>query len=139
MKKILTFIMLLSVLSLAACGSGSKEASITTNDVIQSFKDDGLDIGDISDLESKEFGETRKEGKRILVPSLGEDAGGRLFEFKDKKGLEAAKSYYDDLGKDTPLFYSHTYANGLFLLQMNGDMKDAEFEKFKNSMDEALK
>jgi len=57
----------------------------STNDVIQSFKDAGLDIGDISDLENKEFGDTRKEGKRILVPSLGEDAGGRLFMFKDKK------------------------------------------------------
>ena len=139
MKKLLTFIVLLSVLALAACGSNSKEASVTTNDVIQSFKDDGLDIGDISDLENKEFGDTRKEGKRILVPSLGEDAGGRLFMFKDKKGLEQAKLYYDELGKGSPLFYSHTHANGLFLLQMNGEMKDAEFEKFKNSMDETLK
>ena len=25
------------------------------------------------------------------------------------------------------------------MMKMNGDMKDAEFEKFKNSMDEALK
>ncbi|MFF6016367.1 stress protein [Lysinibacillus fusiformis] len=127
---------------MAACGSNSKEASVTTNDVvIQSFKDDGLDIGDVSDLENKEFGDTRKEGKRILVPSLGEDAGGRLFMFKDKKGLEKAKSYYDELGKESPLLYSHTHANGLFLIQMNSDMKDAEFEKFKNknSMDKALK
>ena len=58
---------------------------------------------------------------------------------KIKKGLEKAKSYYDELGKESPLFYTHTHANGLFLLQMNGDMKDAEFEKFKNSMDETLK
>jgi len=51
--------------------------------------------------------------------------------FKDKKGLEKARSYYDELGKESSLLYSHTHAIGLFLIQMNGDMKDAEFEKFQ--------
>lgn len=129
----------LSALLLTACGSEETSVNVTTNDVIQSFKDAGLEIGEISDLENKEFGNTREEGKRILVPSLGEDAGGRLFKFKDKEGLEEAKSYYDELGNSGPMFYSHTHANGLFLLQMNGDMEDAEFEKFKTAMDEALK
>lgn len=137
LKKLLMFITLLAALTLAACGD--EKSSVTTNDVIQSFKDAGLEIGEISDLENKEFGNTREEGKRILVPSLGEDAGGRLFKFKDSKGLEDAKSYYDELSSGGPLFYSHVHANGLFLLQMNGDMEDAEFEKFKNAMDEALK
>lgn len=136
MKKLLLFITLLSVLTLAACGGS--ESTHTTEDVIQSFKDAGLDIGEVSDLPNKEYGESRDEGKRILVPALGEDTGGRLFKFKSEKDLETAKSYYDELGKESPLFYSHTHANGLFLIQMNGDMEDAEFEKFKTTMDEVL-
>lgn len=137
MKKLLMFVALFAVLLLAACGE--EKTSTTADDVIQSFKDAGLDIGEVSDLEKKEFGNTRDEGKRILVPSLGDDAGGRLFKFKDKKGLEEAKSYYDELSAGGPLFFSHVHVNGLFLLQMNGDMEDAEFEKFKKAMDEALK
>lgn len=138
MKKLsLTFLLSALLVLLVACGG--EESSHSTADVIQSFKDAGLEIGDVTDLPSKEYGESREEGKRIPVPSLGEDNGGRLFKFKDKKGLEQAKTYYDELGKGSPLFYSHTYANGLFLLQMNGEMEDAEFEKFKKAMDEALK
>lgn len=153
MKKLL-WIGSLSALLLAACGDSgtnnnsensaevkedNKEVAENTEEVIEYFKVEGLEIGEISELENKEFGNLREDGKRILIPSLGEDAGGRLFKFKDKEGLEEAKSYYDELSNSGPMFYSHTHANGLFLLQMNGDMEDAEFEKFKTAMDEALK
>ena len=137
MKKIFLGLVLTLILGLAACGG--EESSVTTDDIIQSFKDTGLEIGEVSDLPNKEYGNTREEGKRVLIPSLGDDAGGRLYKFKDQDGLDKAKSYYDELGNGSPLFYSHTHANGLFLLQMNGDMEDTEFEKFKNAMDEALK
>ncbi|WP_251639943.1 stress protein [Sporosarcina sp. NCCP-2716] len=108
---------------------------LTAEDVIAAFKEEGLEVGDVTDLEKKEFGDTREEGKRILVPSLGEDAGGRLFRFKDKDGLDKAKEYYVTLGESGPMFYSHTYEKGLFLLQMNGDMEDAEFERYEKVMD----
>jgi hypothetical protein len=137
MKKLVIFILMASLLVLGACGG--KESSITVDDVVQSFKDSGLEIGEVSDLPNKEYGSTREEGKRILIPSLGEDSGGRIFKFKNEKDLKEAKSYYDELGKSSPLFYSHTHANGVFLLQMNGDMEDAEFEKYKNALDEAVK
>lgn len=137
MKKLLMLITLLSVLTLAACGGS--ESSKTTDDVIQSFKDTGLDIGEVSDLPNKEYGDSREEGKRILIPSLGEDSGGRLFKFKSEKDMETAKSYYVELGKGSPLFFSHTHSNGVFLLQMNGEMEDSEFEKFVKAMDEVLK
>ena len=74
-----------------------------------------------------------------MVPALGEDSGGRLFKFKNTSDLEKAKSYYDELSNSGPLFFSHTYAKGDFLLQMNGDMKDEEFAKYKQVMDEVIK
>lgn len=135
MKKLLLAIAF--TLLLVACGG--EETNVTTNDIIEQFKSDGLEIGEVTDLDDSEYGNTREEGKRILVPSLGEDAGGRLFIFKDEDGLKEAKKYYDDLGDAGSMFYSHTYQNGLILLQMNGDMSDEEFEKFKASIDKSVK
>lgn len=131
MKRLL--ILLAVAFLLAACGG--KESSFTTDDVIQKFKDDGLEVGEVSDLENKEFGNTRKEGKRILIPSLGDESGGRLFLFENEDDLKEAKKYYDDISNSGPLFYSHIHQNGNFLFQMNGDMEDAVFKKYADSMD----
>lgn len=139
LKKILSLMLLSIVLILAACGGGDAGNDITADDLIQAFKDAGLEVGDVVEMDKKEFGNVRKEGKRVLVPSLGEDAGGRLMSFNKKKDLEETKSYYDDLGKSGPMFFSHTHQSGLFLLQMNGDMEDEEFEKYVVVMDETIK
>ena len=37
------------------------------------------------------------------------------------------------------MLFSHTYTKGNFLLQMNGDMEDAEFNKYKEVMDKTIK
>ena len=134
MKKILLSAMLV-LISVILFACGGNQSSVTTDDLIKKFKDDGLEIGEVSDLPNKEFGNTRKEGKRILIPSLGDDNGGRLFLFNNEKDLKQAKSYYDDLGNAGAMFYSHTYQKGNFLLQMNGDMSDDDFKKYADSMD----
>ncbi|GLF85314.1 hypothetical protein R51_03590 [Bacillus safensis] len=107
--------------------------------MIEAFKSAGLEAEKPTDLERKEFGNIREEGKRILIPSLGENAGGRIFKFGNETDLNQAKSYYDELGNAGSMFFSHTYSKGNFLLQMNGEMKDSEFEKYKKVMDEEIK
>lgn len=140
MKKygVLLLFLLLLVSGCSKESSGSSE-SITVDSLIIAFNDAGLEAEKPTDLAQKEFGNTRREGKRIIVPALGEDAGGRIFEFEKTKDLEKAKAYYDELGKEGPLFFSHTYSKGNFLLQMNGDMEDVEFEKYKKVMDDTIK
>ncbi|MGN4125495.1 stress protein [Lysinibacillus sphaericus] len=115
-----------------------RDVAITADTIIQRIKAAGLEVGHVSNLENKEFGNVRKEGKRILIPSLGEDAGGRLFIFNSAEGLAQAKAYYDELGNIGPLFYSHTHQNGFVLLQMNGDMSDANFKKYADSLDKMM-
>lgn len=129
------------ILLLAACGGTetSKAKDITVDDIVQAFKDADLEVGEVTEMNKKEFGDVRKEGKRILIPSLGDDAGGRLMSFNKGKDLETTKAYYVDLGKSGPMFYSHTHQSGKFLLQMNGDMEDAEFEKYVKAMDSVVK
>ncbi|HHY2677553.1 TPA: stress protein [Bacillus toyonensis] len=130
----------LLLFGLTACDSvKSMTSNVTVGKVIEEFKAAGLEAENPSDLPEKEFGNTRKEAKRILVPALGEDSGGRIFEFKNKEDLEKAKKYYDDLGNGNQTLFSHTYAKGNFLIQMNGDMEDAQFNKYKEVMDKVIK
>lgn len=132
MKRIVMLIGMVLLLTLmTACGG----SSATTADVVQQFKDDGLELGETSDLPNKEFGNIREEGTRILIPSLGDDAGGRLFLFDNDDDLATAKAYYDDLGEAGSMFYSHTHQVGNLLIQMSGDMSDEDFKKYADSMD----
>ncbi|MFT4407488.1 stress protein [Bacillus cereus] len=134
------FIGALLLFGLSACDSvKSMTSNVTVGKVIEEFKAAGLEAENPSDLPEKEFGNTRKEAKRILVPALGEDSGGRIFEFKNKEDLENAKKYYDDLGNGNQMLFSHTYAKGNFLIQMNRDMEDAQFNKYKEVMDKVIK
>ncbi|MDZ4468094.1 stress protein [Bacillus cereus] len=116
-----------------------KPEPVTTTSLISEFKKAGLEAENPTDLPQKEFGNMRKDGKRILTPKLGEDKGGRVFEFSKKEDLEKAKKYYDELGNSDPMLFSHTYTKGNFLLQMNGDMKDDEFKKYAEIMDGKIK
>jgi len=130
----------LLLFGLSACDSvKSMTNNVTVGKVIEEFKAAGFEADNPSDLPEKEFGNTRKEAKRILVPALGEDSGSRIFEFKNKEDLEIAKKYYDDLGNGNQMLFSHTYAKGNFLIQMNGDMEDAQFNKYKEIMDKVIK
>ncbi|PEM58655.1 stress protein [Bacillus toyonensis] len=152
-RKLLTALTCSTLLmGMAACSSNDKTATeskpkqeakkpepVTTTSLISEFKKAGLEAENPTELEQKEFGNMRKDGKRILAPKLGEDKGGRVFEFSKKEDLEKAKKYYDELGNSAPMLFSHTYAKGNFLLQMNGEMKDDEFNKYKVVMDKVVK
>lgn len=139
MKKLSIFIFICFMMLTACSSAASNEKQLTTGNIIEAFKSAGLEAEKPSDLKQKEFGNIREEGKRILIPSLGENAGGRIFKFGNETDLQQAKSYYDELGNAGSMFFSHTYSKGNFLLQMNGEMKDSEFEKYKKVMDEELK
>ncbi len=152
-RKLLTALAFSTLLmGLAACGSNEKTTTeskpkqevkkpepVTTTLLINEFKKASIEAENATDLPQKEFGNMRKDGKRILTPALGEDKGGRVFEFSKKEDLEKAKKYYDELGNSAPILFSHTYAKGNFLLQMNGDMKDEDFNKYKEVMDKVVK
>lgn len=139
MKKLSIFIFICFMMLTACSSAASNEKQLKTANIIEAFKSAGLEAEKPSDLKQKEFGNIREEGKRILIPSLGENAGGRIFKFGNETDLQQAKSYYDDLGNAGSMFFSHTYSKGNFLLQMNGEMKDSEFEKYKKVMDEEIK
>jgi hypothetical protein len=135
MKKLL---MLILVVLLSACSGAS--SSITTDEVVTKLKDAGLEAESPTEIKTKEdYGVAPMlpiDGKRILVPSLGEDAGGRIFIFDNKDDLRKMKAYYDEMGKASGLLFSWTASNEdkLVLLQMNGDMEEGQFKKYEEAL-----
>ncbi|MCR8634604.1 stress protein [Paenibacillus radicis (ex Xue et al. 2023)] len=115
--------------------------NVTLESLVQAFKNGGVEAETPAKMEAKDYGAAPKlgNGMRIFVPSLGKDSGGRVLQFDNKSDLEGMKKYYDDLGKASAIAFSHTYAKGLFLLQMNGTMKEDQFIKYKEIMDKVIK
>lgn len=138
LKKVGLLISLVFVVGLlAACSSG--ETTVKVDEVVSKLKEAGLEAENPTEITKDDVGMAPmrfEEGRRILVPSLGGDNGGRVFVFKDTDDLQEMKSYYDELGKSSAMLFSHTHANDHVLIQMNGDMEQAEFDKYAKVIDE---
>ena len=66
------------------------EKDLTVDAVIEKFKAADLEAEKPTDMGPKDVGAAPTrfiEGKRILVPSLGDDAGGRVFLFENQEDL----------------------------------------------------
>ncbi|WP_348646619.1 hypothetical protein [Halobacillus sp. Cin3] len=112
--------------------SGSTE--VTVDSVLEAFQEANLEAEKPTEMKADDFGMApmkSDEAKRFLIPSLGADSGGRIFSFENKDDLEEMKSYYDDLGKESAMLYSHTAAREDILIQVNGELEGEEFNKYK--------
>ncbi|AAX91300.1 ORF039 [Staphylococcus phage 37] len=140
MKKFLGFIVI-AIFILSACGK-----NYDVKDVTKGFKDNGLAVNEEREMTKDDYGMAPMKAKEGVI--FGVEKGyddqymnGRLMKFDNKEDLEQTKKYYDDLGKESAMFYSHTYKSedGKFLIQMNGDIDDKTFDKYKKSMENTLK
>lgn len=68
--------------------------------------------------------------RRFLIPSLGEEQGGRLFVCKDEKEAATLKTFYDKLGESSALFHSWTYQKGGVLVQLSGSLDQAKADEY---------
>lgn len=138
MKKFLGFIVI-AIFILSACGK-----SYDVKDVTKGFKDDGLAVNEEREMTKDDYGMAPMKAKEGVI--FGVEKGyddqymnGRLMKFDNKDDLEQTKKYYDEVGKESALLYSHTHSKDDFLLQMNGDIDDKTFEKYKKSIENTLK
>ncbi|MFR6531942.1 MAG: hypothetical protein ACLUOM_02835 [Staphylococcus simulans] len=138
MKKFLGFIVI-AIFILSACGK-----NYDVKDVTKGFKDDGLSVKEEREMTRHDYGMAPMKAKEGVI--FGVEKGyddqymnGRLMKFDNKDDLEQTKKYYDEVGKESALLYSHTYSKDDFLLQMNGEIDDKTFEKYEKSMENTLK
>jgi hypothetical protein len=139
MKK-LVGIMFLFVLFLTACSSatGGKD-SITPDKVIVAFKGAGLEAEDSRKMTKDDYGVApmkAEEGKLIILPSVCEDCGARIFNYENDKDLDEMKAYYDDLGKESAMLFSWTIKHKNILVQLNGDLPEEEYNKYVKALEE---
>jgi uncharacterized membrane protein (UPF0127 family) len=102
-------------------------------DVIQAFRDAGLEVGrsypveQEPDWDQRPVPKTYEEASRFEIPSVGEDAGGRVFIFESEEDLVAVRDYYEGLPRS---ILPYVYAKGKVLLQINRNLPEAEAERY---------
>ena len=102
-------------------------------EVIQAFRDAGLEVGrsypveQEPDWDQRPVPKTYEEATRFEIPSVGEDAGGRVFVFESEEDLVAVRDYYEGLPR--PIL-PYVYAKGKVLLQINRNLPEAEAERY---------
>ncbi|MGV3617938.1 MAG: hypothetical protein ACO1SV_21645 [Fimbriimonas sp.] len=122
--------------------SPQASARPTPMDIAKAFKNAGLEAeaptshNQPSDLGLAPF--VIEDGVRFLIPSLGEDAGGRVYSFKDNERRDKMRRYYDKLGEESAAFFSWTFVADRTLVQINGKLPKTKAEKYKAALDAAL-
>lgn len=106
---------------------------LTTIEVARAFDAAGLEAAGARPMTKDDYGfaPMAVEGTRFLIPSLGEDSGGRIMRYETEEDRDRAKAYYDELGQSSAAFFSWTFTNGLILVLINGDLPEAKARRYE--------
>jgi uncharacterized membrane protein (UPF0127 family) len=113
----------------------------SSTEVVQAFRDAGLEIGESYPVEQepgwdeKPVPRTYEEATRFTIPSLGEDAGGRVFVFGSEGDLAVVRDYYEGLERSVR---PYVYDEGLVLVQISNQLPEDEAEKYWTVLKEAV-
>lgn len=132
MRRWIVLIGLLFVLT--ACGGSA--STVTGDQVIDKFKAAGLEAEKPAAMTKDDYGMAPFvcKGTHFFTPSVGEDAGGRLYICDNDKDRDSLKAYYDALGKGSAMFFSWTFAHGPALVQINGELPEAKARQYEAVM-----
>ncbi|MDW8564668.1 hypothetical protein [Staphylococcus shinii] len=131
MKKIVLLVIGLFLLS--ACGT-----NVGLSDIAKGFKNAELNVSNEKEMTTKDYGAAPMKAKKALIFEVDNNQNARIFQFENTNDLQSTKEYYDDLGKESAMLYSHTYSKGLFLLQMNGEIEESTFDAYKKAMKQVM-
>lgn len=130
-----------AALMLVACG-GDGEAGTNheqrAHSVIEAFQSAGLEAEDAQEMTREDYGLAPMKadaGLRFLIPSLGEDSGGRVLVFDSASDLADTREYYVTLGRESAAFYSHVLEHDGILVQINGTLPDEQAAKYQAALD----
>lgn len=132
MKKALVLLIIFTLI-LAACGQ-----KVESKDFIDSFKKAGLSVKNAKKMTHEDFGMGPYKTKDARVFNVEGDKNGRIFVYDNEKDLKEMKKYYDKMGEESAMLYSHTYAKDKVLIQMNGGIKKKTFDKYTKTIDKVL-
>ncbi len=124
-------LLLLTVALLALAGCAAAAPTITPDAVTKAFTAAGLAVQNTttSDVLPEAIASALNtcQGARFDVEG---DKGARVVVCSDTKQAEALATYYTELGKSSPMFFSHVERRGNLVLQMNGELPAETFQKY---------
>lgn len=132
MKKVIVLLIVLT-LFLVACGQ-----KVESKDLINGFEKAGLSVKNEKKMTHEDFGMGPYKTKDARVFNVEGDKNGRIFVYDNEKDLKEMKKYYDKMGEESAMLYSHTYAKDKVLIQMNGEIKKKTFDKYTKTIDKVL-
>ncbi len=117
----------------------------SSEEVVEAFRGAGLEVDKSYPVrrepgwEESSVADSFVDGTRFEIPSLGRDAGGRVFVCGSRDELEMMRSYYIDIEASFgPSSHSHLYDEGLVLLQINGQLPKAQADRYRSVLEEAV-
>ena len=133
----ITVALLLALLVVAGCG-GAQEASFTPDQIIQAFQDAGLEASSPSAMTADDYGLAPYVGQGVhfIIPSLCDDCGGRAY-VGTRDEIDQLAAFYEEAGKASALLFSWVFRtqDGRGLVQINGDLPEAEALRYKAVME----
>ncbi|MCB9172289.1 MAG: hypothetical protein H6637_05135 [Ardenticatenales bacterium] len=75
-----------------------------------------------------------EEGVRFLIPSLGEDAGGRVMRYESEAAAEEAATFYKELGTQSAVLFSWAFQNGPLVVQINGELPEEQARQYEEAL-----
>jgi hypothetical protein len=110
----------------------------TSQQAADAIKAVGLEFESPTQMTKEDYGMApmmATDGIHFLIPSLCSDCGGRLFAFDNQAGLDTTKAYYEELGKQSAMFFSWVFVKDNILLQINGDLPKEKATAYQAALD----
>lgn len=135
MSRIVLVLVVLGLL--AACSSAA--APPTPARVVDAFKAAGLEANNPRPLTRDMMGMAPMTHTDALLFGVTggpctatppNDCNGRVFVFKDETDLKTTHDFYVNAGKASAAFFSHTFRHGLVLVQINGNLPEAQAKAY---------
>ena len=125
----------------AACSTLGTPSS---GEVVRTFEDEGLPMGDIYPVEEVEgwktspVPKTYTEGTHFDIPGMGEGHGGQVFVFENEEDLNVMVDYYESLPNTSPMLRSHLYVENLVLLQIDGNLPKGDADAYGQVLEQEV-
>ena len=117
----------------------------SSDELVEAFRGADLEVGKSYPVrrepgwEESSVADSFEEGTRFEIPSLGRDAGGRVFVCGSRDELEMMRIYYVNIEAFFgPSSHSHLYDEGVVLLQINGGLPKAQADRYRSVLEEVV-
>ncbi len=132
--RILPVLFVAALTSALASGCGSPGGPSST-EIVAAFEAEGLTVVDPRPVEDEDLGmapQTFEEGTHF-VASNSEDLGAKVFTYESEADKEKMQDFYEGF---SGMFASHVYETDRTLLQINGELRKAEADRYGEILEE---